>query len=43
MVFLLSRAEEKEELEQRFDCEILYLTDQDYGIRLNESPKSQAD
>ncbi len=38
----LSRAEEKEELEQRFDCEILYLTDQDYGIRLNESLKSQA-
>ena len=38
----LSKAEEKEELENRFDCEILYLTDQDYGIRLNESIKSQA-
>lgn len=38
----LSKAEEKEELENRFDCEILYLTDQDYGIRLNESTKSQA-
>lgn len=38
----LSKAEEKEELEDRFDCEILYLTDQDYGIRLNESLKAQA-
>ncbi len=38
----LSKAEEKEELENRFDCEILYLTDQDYGIRLNESLKAQA-
>lgn len=38
----LSKAEEKEELENRFDCEILYLTDSDYEIRLNESLKSQA-
>ncbi len=38
----LSKAEEKEKLENRFDCEILYLTDQDYGIRLNESLKAQA-
>lgn len=32
----------KENLEQEFDCEIIYLKDKDYGTRLNEALKSQA-
>lgn len=38
----LSKAAEKEELEGLFDCEILYLTDQDYELRLNKALRSQA-
>lgn len=38
----LSEKVEKEDLERRFDCEILYLTDRDYEIRLNEALRSQA-
>lgn len=32
----------KEDLEQEFDCEIIYLTDRDYETRLNEALRSQA-
>lgn len=38
----LSNHVRKEDLEQEFKCEIIYLTDKDYGTRLNEAMQLQA-
>lgn len=38
----LDEKADKKDLEKEFNCKILYLTDQDYKIRLNEALQSQA-